>query len=161
MGMHQAERGVALLRIFSGVWLLRAALAHLAWTPWPWASPAWVQAVADQLAGHALRHPSFWVRYLIQQVLLPHVGVTAGLSVDIELLAGLSLALGAFTLVGALLGLLIALCQGVLLHYLGDAYLGFALLQGLVMVIVFITRAGRRWGLDAVFSGLQSRSLLW
>jgi hypothetical protein len=158
---HQAERGLALLRIFTGLWLLRLALPRIVWLPWPWGAPQWVQLSAEQLAAHALNHPAFWVRYLIQQMLLPHAGLYAGLSVDLVLLAGLSLAFGLFTVLGAALGCLIALGQGVLLYYLGDTALASALFLGVVCLILLFTRAGRRWGLDAALAGIKSRSLLW
>lgn len=161
MGTHQAERAVALLRMVSGLWLLRGALAEVVWTPWPWVSPGGVQASAGGLAGHALSHPSPWVRYLIQQFLLPHAEGYAGAMLDLRLLAGVSLLFGLFTVLGAALGLAVTAVQGLLGYYAAEAVLGLHVFQGAAMVVFLITRAGRRWGLDAMLAGLRSRAVLW
>ena len=161
MATHQAERGIALLRIVVGFWILRAALAHLIWTPWPWASAYWVQVVSTELARHALNHPSFWVRYFIQQALLPNAEAYAGISVVLELLAGTSLTFGLLTVPGAFIAALLALQGAILTHYQAEPLLGYHLLQGTAAVVFLFTRAGRRWGFDAVLAGMKSRALLW
>jgi len=161
MRIPQAERGLALLRIVVGLWLLRSALSHLVWTPWPWAADAWVYTVTADLAGHALDHPSFWVRYFIQQALLPNAEVYVGLSVVLELLAGISLTFGLLTVPGALLAALLALAGGILTHYQGNVLLGFYLMQGAAALVFLFTRAGRRWGFDAFLAGIKARALLW
>lgn len=161
MGLQQAERGMALLRIVLGIWLLHTALAHLVWTPWPWAAAYWVQTVKVQLMHHSLDHPSFWVRYFVQQALLPNASLYAGMTTVLQLLAGISLTFGLLTLPGALVAALLALIGGILTHYQGSAMLGFYLFQVAVALACLFTRAGRRWGFDAVLSGIRSRSLLW
>lgn len=161
MGIQQAERGIALLRIVVGFWLLRSALSHLVWTPWPWAAAYWVQVMTTELAQHSLDHPSFWVRYFIQQALLPNAEVYVGVTVVLELLAGISVLFGLLTVPGAALAALLALVGGVLAHYQGDLPLGYHLITGVAAVVFVVTRAGRRWGFDAFLAGLKSRSLLW
>lgn len=161
MGLQQAERGMALLRIVVGIWMLHSALSHLVWTPWPWAAGYWVQSVTGQLAQYALNHPSFWVRYFVQQALLPNASLYAGVTTVLELLAGISLTFGLLTLPGALVAVLLSLIGGILTHYLGSALLGFYLFQGTVALACLFTRAGRRWGFDAFLAGIKSRSLLW
>jgi len=161
MGVHQAERGVALLRIVVGFWILRTALSHLIWTPWPWAAGYWVQVVTTRLAEHALDHPSFWVRYFIQQALLPNAAAYAGVTVVLQLLAGISLTFGLLTVPGAFIAALLALVGGILTHYQGDVLLGFYLMQGVAAIVCMFTRAGRRWGFDAFLAGMKSRALLW
>ncbi|NIP74271.1 MAG: hypothetical protein GWO16_15250 [Gammaproteobacteria bacterium] len=161
MGISQAERGIALLRIALGVWLLRGAMAQVVWLPWPWASLARVQELTGTLALHALDHPSFWVRYVVQQALLPHAELYAGITLIVELLAGASLLFGMLTVLGGLLALLLAVMRGVLSHYLGDVLLGYHLLGGAVALVLVLTRAGRRWGFDALLAGMRRRAWLW
>jgi uncharacterized membrane protein YphA (DoxX/SURF4 family) len=161
MATHQAERGIALLRIVAGFWILRSALSHLIWTPWPWAAAYWVQFVSTDLARHALDHPSFWVRYFIQQALLPNAEVYAGISVVLELLAGISLTFGLLTVPGALIGALLALVGGILTHYQSDLSLGFYVLEGTACLVFLFTRAGRRWGFDSFLTGFKGRAVLW
>lgn len=161
MGTHQAERALALLRIAVGLWLLRTAMGTLVWTPWPWASPLWVQAVADTLAQHAFNHPAIWVRYMLQQFLLPNVDVYAGMMVNLHLLAGLSLTLGLLVPPGALLGLVYAGLHLLLGHYQGDVTLGYYAFQVVAMVLFIVARAGRMWGVDAVLAHIRSSAWLW
>jgi uncharacterized membrane protein YphA (DoxX/SURF4 family) len=161
MGNHQAQRGIALLRIVVGAWLLRSALSHLVWSPWPWATPYWVQVVTSGLAQHALDHPSFWVRYFIQQALLPNAEAYVGSTVVLELLAGVSLTFGLLTVPGAFIAALLALSGGLLTHYQSDFLAGFYLIQGTAALVFLFTRAGRRWGLDAVLMEIKSNALLW
>lgn len=161
MGPQQAERGMALLRIVLGVWLLHSALSHLMWSPWPWVTPVWVQEVTAQLTRHSLNHPSFWVRYFVQQALLPNASLYAGATAVLQLLAGISLALGLLTLPGALLATLLALVGGILTHYQGSIMLGYYGFQGIIALVCLFTRAGRRWGFDAALAGIKSRSVLW
>jgi uncharacterized membrane protein YphA (DoxX/SURF4 family) len=161
MGVQQAERGIALLRIVVGFWVLRSALSHLVWTPWPWAQAYWVQVATTELAQHALDHPTFWVRYLVQQALLPHAEAYVGTTVVLELLAGVSLTFGLLTVPGALLALLLSLAGGILTHYRGDLALGYHLIVAAAALVFLLTRAGRRWGFDSFLSGMKNRALLW
>jgi hypothetical protein len=161
MAAYQAERGLALLRIVFGFWLLRSATTHLVWTPWPWTAEVWVQFSTTQLAQYSLEHPSFWVRFFIQQVLLPNAATYVGMLLLVKLVAGLLLTFGLLTVVGGVLALLTAAVQGVLTHYLSDLSLGYYLLQGTAALVFALTRAGRRWGLDAILAGMRSRSLWW
>jgi hypothetical protein len=133
----------------------------LVWTPWPWAADAWVYSVTADLAQHSLDHPSFWVRYFIQQALLPNAGVYVGLGVVLELLAGVSLTVGLLTVPGGLLAALLSLSGGVLAYYQGDLSGGFYLLQGVSAGVFMLTRAGRRWGFDDLLAGVRPRALLW
>jgi hypothetical protein len=161
MGIQQAQRGIALLRIVVGFWILRTALTHLVWTPWPWASTYWVQVMTTSLAQHALDHPSFWVRYFIQQALLPNAEAYVGITVVMELLAGASLTFGVLTVPGALLAALLALAGGILTQYQSDFLAGFYLIQGTAALVFLFTRAGRRWGFDAFLAGIKSNALMW
>lgn len=160
MGVHQAERGVALLRIFSGILLLRTAFSHLYWSPWPWVSSNWVRITADQLAGHSLDHPTLWLRYFIQQFLLPQVDLYAGITNDLTLLAGISLTFGLLTLVGAVIGFGLAVFHVILLSYTGNLAAGYYLTQVVLMVVIFFTRSGRKWGFDAILAGRNTKGFL-
>ena len=161
MGIRQAERAVALLRIVTGLWILRLAFSHLVWTPWPWASPVWIQRTVIILHQHALDHPSQWIRSMIQEFLLVNSELVIGLTVIGELLVGISLTFGLMTVLGAFFGLLLFWYQGMLSRYLGDAQLGYHLFLGFLCFVFLVSRAGRRWGFDTALTGIRSRSLLW
>ena len=159
--MQQAERGLVLLRIMTGLWLLRSSVHHLAWTPWPKATAAWAQATAAQLSEHATQHPSLWVRMLAQDTLVPNAEFFASLTAFLSFVAGLALTCGLLTVPGGLLAALLALLGGGLTHYQGGLLLGYHLLLGVAGLVLALTRAGRRWGFDAVLGGVRPDSHLW
>ncbi|MDH5751653.1 MAG: hypothetical protein OEZ59_04480 [Deltaproteobacteria bacterium] len=161
MESRQSERGLALLRIFSGIMILRETFAHLAFSPWPWTTPQWVLQHADLLAGHSLQHPMPLVRNMIRQIMLPYAEACSGLGVIIGLVAGVSLCLGLFSVPGALLGLGLAALQGLLAYYKSDAALAAALTQTVLLAVLASTRSGRTWGLDALLSRGRPRSWLY
>ena len=85
---------------------------------------------------------------LVESVVIPHFTPFAWAIFGAELLVGLSLLTGAFTRVGALLGLLMAVNLGIgLLDAPGEwpwSYVMLAMWHGLFLVAA----AGRLWGVD-------------
>lgn len=161
MDSKQSERGIALLRIVFGFWLLQSSLSHLVWKPWPAADGEHVQAITLQLAEISLGHPTGWVRWIVQEYLLPQVQWYVPGVLGVELIAGLSLTFGLLTVPGALLALLLAVGTGILTHYQGQTQLAYHLVLGFAALVFIASRAGRRWGLDALLKGIRERSLLW
>lgn len=161
MRPKQAERGIALLRIVFGFWLFRSAMLNLIWAPWPWPAAPHVQLVTTQLAQYSLEHPSFWVRYFIQQALLPHANLFVGISLNLQLLAGVLLTFGLLTVLGGLLALLLAFLFGILTYHQGDPSLGYQLFLGAAALVFSVTRAGRRWGFDVFLAGLKPHAWFW
>jgi len=91
---------------------------------------------------------------LVEQVVLPNFTLFAWLIFLAELAVGLSLLTGAFTRIGALLGLAMAVNLGIgLLEVPGDWPWRYALLA-MWHGLFFVTDAGRAWGVD----GMRSRA---
>ncbi len=96
-------------------------------------------------------HPAFgFYGQLIESVVLPNFTIFAWLVFLAELTAGISLLFGAFTRVGAALGLAMAVNLGIgLLEVPGEwpwSYAMMALLHGLIL----LSNPGRIWGLDGL-----------
>ena len=120
MNPKQAERGIALLRIVFGFWMFRSAMTHLVWTPWPWISMGRMQSMTPLLAQYSLDHPSLWVRAFLQQTILPHAESFLGITLILQLIAGIFLTFGLLTVLGGMLALLVALLSGLLAYHQGD-----------------------------------------
>ncbi|MDH4246544.1 MAG: hypothetical protein OEW39_01870 [Deltaproteobacteria bacterium] len=161
MEIRQSERGLALLRMFYGVWLLRGVFPYVVWHPWPWISKLGVVVGADMLASHALRHPWGWVRTAIQQFLLPHPELYAGVALVLGLAAGISLTVGLLTIPGAALAFLLMVHEALLGFYAGNPLQSLLAFQGVLLVVVLLTRAGRCWGVDSVLARGSPKSWLW
>lgn len=158
MRSSNAERGIALLRIVFGFWLLRTSMINLVWQPWPWPSMTWVQGTTAQWAAASLEHPSLWVRYLLQQMLIPQAEVFNAVLLIWGMVVGLSLTFGLLTVAGGLLGLVLGAVQFTLSYYLGELQAGYFLFQSIAGLVFALTRAGRRWGFDAFLAGINSKS---
>ena len=94
----------------------------------------------------------------VEQVVLPNFTLFAWLIFLAELVVGLSLLTGAFTRIGALLGLGMAFNLGIgLLDVPGEwpwSYAMLAMWHGLF----FLTGAGRVWGMDGLRRGKRARA---
>lgn len=161
VNFNQTERGIVLLRIAVGLWLLHTVMSQIAWLPFPWASPEWSRTMVSALASAAQIHPLGWVRGVLETVLIPNTPVIAGLDVLLRLVAGISLVLGLLTVLGSGLGLISSLLYWLVFFPSGSAYLGLYGLITLSCLIFMLARAGRSWGLDALLSAISPRALLW
>lgn len=160
MGIQHADRGVALMRIVVGLWFLKAGLSHLAFAPMPWASAGWLEVMPKIVASHAEKNTIPFVRAFLEQIVLPNSHLFAGLSSIGEFLVGLSLTLGAFSGLGAFGGLLLSLIYGAMTIYAPSSQ-GFHLILVTAMIVFLVTRPGRLWGLDAIFSRLSPGFPIW
>ena len=126
-------------------------LFSLRWKLPPNFMPAEGRGLMDWLQAHAA-FPLYG--QLVEQVVLPNFTLFAWLIFLAELAVGLSLLTGAFTRIGALLGLAMAVNLGIgLLGVPGEwpwSYAMLAMWHGLF----FVTDAGRAWGVD----GMRSRA---
>lgn len=154
----QTEKGIALLRIVFGFWLLRDSIRVLNWVPWPWPGPVRVQIVTGNWAELSLNHPWPVVRYLLEQAMVPQGEVFLAILLIWGLIAGISLTFGMLTVLGGLMSMVLALFQLVLVHHTGNIPLGYFLFQAIAAMVFAGTRAGRRWGIDALFTTPKTRS---
>jgi len=158
----QAERGLALLRIISGLWFLKAALNHLTFeTKPPWASEFWQQEMGRLMGLYGENHPFPWFKSFMEQYLVPNQATLAGVSSLVELVVAGSLCLGLLTPVGALAGLLYAGVFGLMKAHTGLGPQGLYLMLAGSMLVFALCRAGRHWGMDAGLARMWEDSPLW
>ena len=164
--MSHPSRWLAVLRIMVGLWFVKALWTKLdvvllgGFVPWLGVEPRWIQTMPIIVAKQAAENPIGWYKAFLEQTVLTHSDLFAHLTAWGEVFTGLSLTLGCFAGLGALTGLWLSLNYGLASQHLSSASLGFHYMLVLAMVVLFLARAGRAWGLDAWIAWRWPGSLL-
>ena len=145
---------LALLRIYLGVILFLTVLGKLT------RDRPFALEMLGFLSGTARRTSGPYLHF-IQNVVIPHSALFSYMVMTGELVAALSLLSGAFTRIGAFIAMLL--------------FLNYMFAKGrifwspdsedaavfLIALVVFLGRAGRAWGIDALLAKRWPRSLFW
>jgi thiosulfate dehydrogenase (quinone) large subunit len=164
--MSQPSRWLAVLRIMVGLWFVKALWTKLdvvllgGFVPWLGVEPRWLHAMPAIVAKQAAENPIAWYKAFLEQTVLPNSDLFARLTAWGEVFTGLSLTLGCCVGLGALTGLWLSLNYGLASQHLSSAALGFHYMLVTAMVVLFLARAGRAWGLDAWIAWRWPGSLL-
>jgi uncharacterized membrane protein YphA (DoxX/SURF4 family) len=146
---------LAFLRIYLGVILFITVLGKLT-RDTPFATE-----MLGFLNGVARRGALPWYTEFIQQVVIPHATLFSYLVMTGELFAAISLLTGTITRLGALVAM--------------SLFLNYMLAKGrmfwspdsedaavfFIALVVFLSRAGRVWGIDAILARRWPRARLW
>lgn len=154
--MRHADRWLAVLRMATGAWFIKAIGTK--WIllggilPAPMASLRWIETMPRILAGYAEVHPLAWCRNFLQHTIIPNGETFAHLTAVGEGLVGIGLTFGLLTRTSAVGGLFLLLCYEI--AALGQPFSrhGLRLLMIVIVVAIFFARAGAVWGIDAWFS---------
>jgi uncharacterized membrane protein YphA (DoxX/SURF4 family) len=143
------------LRIYLGVILLITVLGKLT------RDAPFATEMLGFLGGVTRRGAAAWYIAFIQQVVVPHASLFSYLVMAGELAAGVSLLTGTLTRVGAMIAMLLFLNYMLAKARLfwspdsEDAAVFF------IALVVFLSRAGRVWGVDALLAKRWPRSWFW
>jgi uncharacterized membrane protein YphA (DoxX/SURF4 family) len=152
---YLARRLFSFLRIYLGVILLITVLGKLT------RDAPFATEMLGFLGGVARRGAFPWYTTFVQQVVVPHANLFSYLVMAGELFAGISLLTGTVTRAGALVAMLL------FLNYMlakarmfwspdsEDAAVFF------IALVVFLSRAGRVWGIDSILAKRWPRSMFW
>ncbi|MCU0620140.1 MAG: DoxX family protein [Gemmatimonadales bacterium] len=146
-----AARGLAVLRVLVGLWFAKALWTKLGFTVLgflPGASTRWIETMPKIIGRQMAENPIGWYKAFVEGTVLPNAPLFAHLTALGEIVAGVSLVLGLFTGVGALLALFLSLNYGLATWHLSPASEGFHWTLVSVMLALLIGRAGKTWGLD-------------
>jgi thiosulfate dehydrogenase (quinone) large subunit len=146
---------IAFLRIYLGVILFITVLGKLT------RDAPFATEMLGFLNGVARRGALPWYAGFIQQVVIPHASPFSYLVMTGELFAAISLLTGTLTRLGALVAM--------------SLFLNYMLAKGrmfwspdsedaavfFIALVVFLARAGRVWGFDALLAKRWPRSWLW
>ncbi len=144
-GQPPGRLALGLLRVVYGLYWLYAA---------SWKVPPDFGRVSDTGLWHwisqGIQYPTLaWYRSLLEAIVVPNFTLFGYVVLLTELTIGLSLCLGAFTRLGAALGIVMSVNITLsVLNVPGEAAWFYAALIGLHLLLG-ITRSGRVWGVDA------------
>jgi uncharacterized membrane protein YphA (DoxX/SURF4 family) len=155
-GLRYPSEWIAALRVGMGVYFAKAIWTKLAlvrvarFLPVPVTSARWLTTMPRLVARQADGNPLLWYRAFLEQVVLPHATLFAHLTAWGEVVAGTLLTLGLFTRGGALVALWLVLNYGLATQWMSPSQLTLHVVLASLLVVFAATRAGDRWGLDAV-----------
>lgn len=166
--MIAPQRWIALLRIVVGAWFLKAVWTKmaLAWAvgvvPYPTVSPRFLGFHPKRVAEFAAGNPVEWYKDFLEGTVIPNAKTFATLQTYGEVAVGLGLVLGFFTVLTALVGLVLSVNFGLATQWMSFGQQGFHLLLLTSMIIFLGARAGRAWGLDGwIMTRTSSRAGRW
>jgi thiosulfate dehydrogenase (quinone) large subunit len=153
--MSNPSRWLAVLRILVGLWFLKALTSKMDFVllggffPFLGVEPRWITAMPELVAKQAAENPILWYKAFLLNTVLPNSTLFAQFTAWGEVMVGLSLTTGCFTGLGALGGLWLSANYGLASMHMSSASKGFHYMLVITMVLLFLARAGRAWGLDA------------
>ncbi len=166
VGMSSPSRWMAVLRVCVGLWFLKAITSKMdfvllgGFVPFIGVEPEWIVRMPDLVARQAAENPILWYRAFLEGTVLAHREFYAQLVAWGEVLVGLSLTLGCLAGLGALGGLWLTLNYGLATWHMSPAAKGFHYTLAVCLVVLFLARSGRAWGLDAWIGWRWPGSLL-
>lgn len=152
--LHRSSVGIAILRIWCGLWLLLSVQPKLPLTGWSaWTFPAELEQAVQEFAQYGAldiyqpaletvgRHPQFF----------------SCLIVFAETMVGILLLLGLFTRVAATGAIFLGLNYLLATARIHRAYVGLNLWIIVTGVLMLLGRGGRHYALDKLFRGSSPR----
>ncbi len=154
--MRHADQWLAVLRIATGVWFIKAIGAK--WVllggilPVPMASQRWIETMPRILEGYVEINPLAWCRSFLQHAVIPNAETFAHLTAIGEGLVGIGLTLGLLTRTSAVGGFFLLVVYEFAALGLPFSRHGLKLFIIVAVVAFFFARAGTVWGFDAWLS---------
>ena len=151
--MHHPDRWLAVLRIATGAWFLKAVLTK--WVmfggviPVPMATQRWIETMPRILEGFAESNPLAWCRSLLEEIVLRNADLFGHLTAVGEGLVGIGLTFGLLTRTSSVGALFLLVSYELAAIGLPFSQHGLRLLMIVAVIAFFFTRAGNVWGLDA------------
>jgi len=151
--MRNSDRWLAVLRIATGAWFIKAVATKWALLggilPVPIASQRWIERLPHILDGYATAHPWAWWQGFLQQTVIPNSELLAHLTAIGEGFVGIGLTFGLLTRTSAAGGLFLIVVYEFAALGLPFNRHGLRLFMIVALLAFFFARAGMVWGLDA------------
>ncbi len=154
--MSHPERWLAVLRIATGIWFIKAIATK--WfllggvVPVPMASQRWIETLPHILQGYLESNPLAWGQGFLQHIVIPNAELFAHLTAIGEGIVGIGLTFGLLTRTSAVGALFLLVSYQFAAIGLPFPRHGLRLFLIVAVVAFFFARAGMVWGLDARLS---------
>lgn len=164
--MSHPSRWLAVLRILVGLWFLKALWSKMdlvllgGFVPFLGVEQRWIDMMPGIVGRQMAENPIAWYKGFVEGAVLAHPVLYAQLTAWGEVLVGVSLTLGLCGGLGALGGLWLSVNYGLATWHMSPASQGFHYMLVIAMVVLFLARSGRAWGLDAWIAWRWPGSLL-
>ena len=155
VSMSHPDRWLAVLRIIVGLYFAKAVVTKLGVVmvggvlPLPGASERWISTMPKIVTNQASENPILFYKQFLENTVLTHAETFAHLTAWGEAITGLGLTLGLLTGVASLTGLILVVNYGLATQWMSPGQQGFHLVLVALMMVFFLARSGRTWGLDA------------
>ena len=162
--MHFPQRGLAVLRIVTGLWFLKSILTKIGlvlvggFLPLPAASDRWVGTMPKLLARYAEGNPIDGYKQFLLETAIPHSHLFANLTAFGEVVVGLGLTFGFFTVLASGVGICLVIAYGLATFWQRPNHQGFHILLFACLAVFIAVRAGRCWGVDGWLRARHSRA---
>jgi len=154
--MRNADQWLAIIRITTGVWFVKAIGTKWALLggilPVPMASQRWIETMPRILEAYVEVNPLAWCRSFLQHTVIPNAEIFAHLTAIGEGLVGIGLTVGLLTRTSAVGGFFLLVVYECAAFGLPFSRHGLKLLMIVAVVAFFFARAGSVWGFDAWLS---------
>jgi uncharacterized membrane protein YphA (DoxX/SURF4 family) len=153
--MSTPSRWLALLRVVVGLYFAKAIWKKMTivliagFLPAPVVQDRWIESMPTIVEKQASDNPITFYKNFLDTTVLPNSAVFARLTAVGEVLTGVGLTLGLFCGGASLLGLFLVVNYGLATQWMAPGQFGFHLVLGTCMLVFFLARAGRAWGLDS------------
>jgi thiosulfate dehydrogenase (quinone) large subunit len=164
--MNQPDRWLALLRIVVGLYFVKSLITKMSIlylggvVPFPMVSDRWINVMPKIVARQASENPLLFYKHFLEETVLTHSALFAQLTAWGETVVGLGLTLGLLTGLASLVGLMLVTNYGLATQWMSPGQQGFHIVLFFLMLVFFLARAGRTWGLDGLIARRKPGSLL-
>jgi uncharacterized membrane protein YphA (DoxX/SURF4 family) len=164
--MNQPAQWLALLRIVVGLYFVKSLITKMSIVylggvvPFPMVSERWINVMPKIVARQASDNPLAFYKQFLEEVVLTHGPLFAQLTAWGETVVGLGLTLGLLTGLASLVGLVLVTNYGLATQWMSPGQQGFHIVLFFLMLVFFLARAGRTWGLDGLIAHHKPGSLL-
>jgi uncharacterized membrane protein YphA (DoxX/SURF4 family) len=152
--MSNPSRWLACLRIVVGLYFAKALWTKMSivlaggFFPLPAASARWIETMPQIVAKQASENPILWYKGFLEGTVLPNGPLFAQMIAWAECIVGIGLTLGLFNGVASVLGFFLSVNYGLATQWMSAGQRGFHIVLVSCMLVFFLARSGRAWGLD-------------
>ena len=164
--MSHPAHWLAVLRIVVGLYFVKSLVTKMSIAllggavPFPVVSERWLEVMPKIVTRQASENPIAFYKQFLEGTVIPNSHLFAPLTAWGETVVGIGLTLGLLTGLASIVGLMLVVNYGLATQWMSPGQQGFHIVLFFLMLVFFLARAGRTWGIDAWLARRKPRSLL-